>query len=705
MTGDGARAAEGRSGRQGTGAPSPGPPTPTTAPAAAEVRAQRLRAAFERAPVGMAILDLDGRWLEVNARLLELLGRMEAELIGAQYRDVFHPDHHAMLHILLQRLRRRALDAYALEVQLLCRDGTAVWVNLKASRARGPEGAEDYVIMAVEEVAERRAMLEALQTAQRLQEALLCNIPDAAWLKTADGHYLAVNYAFARQCGWTRAEVVGRTDAEIWPADRAARYQAEDARVLETGRSLVVEEAIELPDGTCRWYETVKAPVRDAEGRWIGTVGVRRDITDRKRAQDALRRSEEQLRQVMKLEAVGRLAGGIAHDFNNILTAVGGHATLLLDEIPSGSPLRPGVEEIMRGVDRAASLTRQLLAFSRKQVLQPRVLDLTTVVAETQSMLGRLIGEDIELSTRAEPGLGRVRADPGQIQQVILNLAVNARDAMPGGGVLSIELDNVEVDESMAGQHGGVQPAGRYVRLSVSDTGTGIPEEIKPHIFEPFFTTKAKGTGLGLSTVYGIVKQSGGFIWVYSEPGQGTTFKIYLPRVDAAVEPAVVAQEVAALSGDETILLVEDEAAVRALARQILERKGYRVITAQHGAEALQLARDSAEPVDLLLTDLVMPHMDGRELARQLAAIWPGLRVLFMSGYTGDAIVRRGLFDPDVAFIEKPFTPAALARKVRELLDGRGSSSRAGSRDPLASTCSDSHAPSSPRRPLLQPER
>ncbi|HEX7089334.1 MAG TPA: PAS domain S-box protein [Longimicrobiales bacterium] len=639
-----------------------------------EARAQRLCAAFERAPVGMAILDLDGRWLEVNARLLELLGRTEAELVGATYyRDVVHPDHHAVLQILSQRLRRGALDAYALEARLLCSDGTAVWAYVRASRARGPAGGEDCVIVAVEEVAERRAMLEALQTAQRLQEALLCNIPDAAWLKAADGHYLAVNNAFARACGWAQGEVVGRTDAEIWPADRAARYRAEDARVLETGRPLVVEEAIELPDGTSRWYETVKAPVRDATGRWIGTVGVKRDITDRKRAEEALRRSEEQLRQVLKLEAVGRLAGGIAHDFNNILTAVGGHATLLLDEIPPGSPLRPGVEEIVRGMDRAASLTRQLLAFSRKQALQRRVLDLTTVVAETQSMLSRLIGEDIELRTRAEPGLGRVRADPGQIQQVIVNLAVNARDAMPEGGVLSIELDNADVDESMAGQHGGVQPAGRYVRLSVSDTGTGIPEEIKPHIFEPFFTTKpkGKGTGLGLSTVYGIVKQSGGFIWVYSEPGQGTTFKIYLPRVDAAPEPGVVAQEVAALSGDETILLVEDEAAVRTLARQILERKGYRVITAQHGGEALRVARECADPVDLLLTDLVMPHMDGRELAQQLTAIWPGLRVLFMSGYTGDTIVRRGLFDPDVAFLEKPFTPAALARKVRELLDGR----------------------------------
>jgi len=286
----------------------------------------------------------------------------------------------------------------------------------------------------------------------------------------------------------------------------------------------------------------------------------------------------------LKLEAVGRLAGGIAHDFNNILTAVGGHAALLLDEIPPASPLRPGVEEIVRGVDRAASLTRQLLAFSRKQVLQPRVLDLTKVVAETQSMRGRLIGEDIELCTRAAPGLGRVRADPGQIQQVIVNLAVNARDAMPGGGVLSIELDNVDIDESMAGQHGGVQPAGRYIRLSVSDTGTGIPEEVKPHIFEPFFTTKpkGKGTGLGLSTVYGIAKQSGGFIWVYSEPGQGTTFKIYLPRGEAAAEPSVVAQDVAALSGDETILLEKDEPAVSAIARLNLHMVRYQGLTAQH---------------------------------------------------------------------------------------------------------------------------
>src|SRR5690606_6738766 len=379
-------------------------------------------------------------------------------------------------------------------------------------------------------------------------------------------------------------------------------------------------------------------------------------------------------RQVLKLEAVGRLAGGIAHDFNNILTAVGGHAALLLEEIPPGDPLRADLEEIKRGVDRATSLTRQLLAFSRKQVLKPRVLDLTSVVAETEQMLRRLIGEDIDLRTSAEPGLGRVLADPGQIQQVILNLAVNARDAMPDGGRLSIELANVDVDEEMARRHVPEQPPGRYVRLTVSDTGTGIPHHIQPHIFEPFFTTKekGKGTGLGLSTVYGIVKQSGGFIWVYSEPGQGATFKIYLPRVDAPAEQTPAPQpEVAAHAGEETILLVEDEPAVRDLAQRILRRKGYRVIVASNGREALDLVERQEGPIGLLVTDLIMPQMDGRELAQRLAALRPGLPVLFMSGYTGDTIAQRGVLDPDVAFIEKPFSPEGLARKVREILDAR----------------------------------
>jgi len=634
-------------------------------------RERLLAAAFEQAAIGMAVLGQDWRWLEVNARLLEVLGYDEAELRALAFHDLVHPAHRVAHQVLARRLSRGKLDTYSLEQRLVRKDGTAVWVDLKAVRARAPADDEDHIVIVVEEVGQRREMMEALRTAQQLQEALLCNIPDAAWLKTTDGRYLAVNYAFARSCGWTRAEIVGRTDRDIWPEERAARYHEEDARVLESGQPLVTEECIDAGDGLVRWYETVKAPVRDASGKWIGTVGVRRDITERKQAEEALRRSEEQLRQVLKLEAVGRLAGGIAHDFNNILTAVGGHATLLLDEIRPGDPLRADIEEIKRGVDRAASLTRQLLAFSRKQVLKPRVLDLTSVVAETERMLRRLIGEDIDLRTSAEAGLGRVLADPGQIQQVILNLAVNARDAMPDGGRLSIELDNVDVDEEMGRRHVPVQPPGRYVRLTVSDTGTGIPHAIQPHIFEPFFTTKekGKGTGLGLSTVYGIVKQSGGFIWVYSEPGQGSTFKIYLPRVEAPAEQAPPPPEVAASAGNETILLVEDEPAVRDLAQRILRRKGYRVVTAPNGQEALDFVKRHSGPLDLLVTDLVMPQMDGRELAQRLAALRPGLRVLFMSGYTGDTIAQRGVLDPDVAFIEKPFGPEGLARKVREILD------------------------------------
>jgi PAS domain S-box-containing protein len=383
-------------------------------------------------------------------------------------------------------------------------------------------------------------------------------------------------------------------------------------------------------------------------------------------------RLEAQLVQAQKMEAIGRLAGGVAHDFNNLLTAITGYTSLLLSESGVDDPARADLEEIKKAADRAASLTDQLLAFSRKKMLQPKVLDLNAVVADVERMLRRLIGEDIDLVTLLDPTLGRVKADPGQIQQVVMNLAVNARDAMPQGGQLTLETMNVDLDEAHAQQHVDLQP-GSYVMLAVSDTGVGMDKETQDHLFEPFFTTKeiGKGTGLGLATIYGIVKQSGGGIYVYSEPGQGTTFKIYLPRIEEAVDlPRPDAGRIRLPQGSETVLLVEDEDMVRELARRILQRSGYTVLEARQARDAIAICARHETPIQLLITDVVMPGgMSGRDLAEHLATSRPEMQVLYISGYTDDAIVRHGMLDEGVAFLQKPFTPDALARKVRQVLD------------------------------------
>ena len=400
-------------------------------------------------------------------------------------------------------------------------------------------------------------------------------------------------------------------------------------------------------------------------------VEARKEQAGRERAEDALRRSEEQLRQVQKMEAVGRLAGGVAHDFNNVLSVILSYGEILLADLKPGDPMRSDVEEIRKAASRAAGLTRQLLLFSRQQVMEPKVIDLCEILRSMDKMLQRIVGEDVELVSVDSKAVGRIKADPSHIEQVILNLVVNARDAMPTGGKLTIEASNVDLDEDHALNHLPSKP-GPHVMLAVTDTGTGMDRETQARIFEPFFTTKGtgKGTGLGLSTVFGIVQQAGGSIWVYSEPGKGTTFKMYLPRVEAEVDVLRAQASPATLRGTETVLLVEDEEQVRTIALSILRRQGYNVIPAQNGGEALLVCERHPQPIDLLLTDVVMPHMSGPELAKRLAVTRPRMRVLCMSGYTDDSIVRHGVLDARVAFIQKPITPASLAKKVREVLDG-----------------------------------
>jgi signal transduction histidine kinase len=425
-------------------------------------------------------------------------------------------------------------------------------------------------------------------------------------------------------------------------------------------------------DGTKRYIEASISLVKNPTGQPIGYRGIVRDITERKRAEEENKVLQEQLRQSQKMEAVGRLGGGIAHDFNNLLTIIKGYSQLSLLDLNESDPLWGNIQEIQKATQRATDLTRQLLAFSRRQILDLKVLDLNALLKDLDKMLRRIIGEDIELLTLLAGDLGRVKIDPGQIEQVVLNLAVNARDAMPSGGKLTIETANLELDEKYAETHMGVTP-GHYVRLSVSDTGAGMSQQVKEKIFEPFFTTKekSKGTGLGLSMVYGIVKQSSGNIWVYSEPGHGTTIKIYLPRVEEDLDTLHGRDKTDFLpKGRETVLLVEDEPSVRDLAHRLLNQQGYKVLEAANGEEALRVVQEhNGEEIHLLLTDVVMPQMGGKELAEKLKTLRPDIKVLYTSGYTDDAIVHQGILEHGTYFLQKPFSLKTLSHKVREVLD------------------------------------
>jgi PAS domain S-box-containing protein len=456
----------------------------------------------------------------------------------------------------------------------------------------------------------------------------------------------------------------------IHPEDKKETLEFFDA-AEGTSQNYRVEYRFRTKKGEYRNIQEEGVFLRNEDGKICRLLGIMKDVTERKRAEKALRDSEEQLRQSQKMEAVGRLAGGIAHDLNNLLTGVTGYSDLLSARIDEQDPLHKYILEIQKATHRATTLIRQLLAFSRKQMLQPKVLNLNETVKDIEKMLRRIIGEDIELNTVLDPKLEYVKADPGQMEQVIMNLAVNARDAMPQGGRLTIETTNVDLDETYARLHADSQP-GRYVMLAMSDTGDGMDEEIRSHIFEPFFTTKevGKGTGLGLSTVYGIVKQSDGNIWVYSEPGKGTTFKVYLPQVKKDGKPSKPGPTTTDLQqGSETILVVEDEDIVRQLVQEILQQCGYAVLVARNGEEALSISKRRKEPIHLMVTDVVMPQMNGRELAKRITQLRSGIRVLYISGYSDDFVAHRQALDSRTAFLQKPFTSEALARKVRQVLD------------------------------------
>ena len=604
------------------------------------------------------LVTVDSNVAYANPACVEMFG-YERPLLGVPVSIFFAPGSREQISDFVEKRGVGAAPGLY-EALGLRADGSTFDVEVRVAPIEFDGKAGSQAVL--RDITGRKRMEAGLKESEERYRLLFERNLAGVYRSAADGRLLECNRAFARLLGYASpAEAMAHPD--WWLHERPGEHAEFWDRLRKEGSIANHEGQARRKDGTPIWVIQNVSLLADEDGEEmiLGTVF---DVTER-------RRLEEQLLQSQKMEAVGRLAGGIAHDFNNLLTAIAGYSDLLLAELPGNDSRRESAVEIREAGRRAAGLTQQLLAFSRRQVLEPRVLDLNAVIAGMEKMLRRVIGEDIELTTALDTDLWRTMADPGQIEQAIVNLAVNARDAMPRGGRLTLETANVTLDEKFASAYATVQP-GPHVMLAVSDTGVGMDAALQSRLFEPFFTTKerGKGTGLGLSTTYGIVKQSGGSIWVYSEPGVGTAFKIYLPRSEEPMTkretpPVPLA---AARTGSETVLLVEDEAEVRRLVERLLRMQGYAVIAAASPAEAITAAR-AAGKIDLLVTDVIMPGMNGREMARLLAAERPRMRVLYMSGYTDAAIAQQGILPPGTAFLSKPFTPDVLARKVREVLD------------------------------------
>jgi PAS domain S-box-containing protein len=519
------------------------------------------------------------------------------------------------------------------------------------------------------DITERKQAEDLLRASEERLRLLVEGVQDYAIIMLdPTGKVATWNQAAQRLTGYQAKEIIGQHFACLSTADDVASGLPERILQQAVAQGRYEEEGWRARnDGSRFWGNVVITALLDAAGTLRGFASVSRDLTQHRRAQEL----ENHLRQAQKLEVVGQLAAGVAHDFNNLLTIISGNSADLLGMLPSNDPKREAVKAISEAGERAAGLTRQLLSFSRQAVLETKVLDPNEVVKETEKLLRRIIEEDILLTAVLDPNISRIKVDPVQMAQVLMNLAVNARDAMPQGGKLSIETSDIQLDEAYAAQHSDCQP-GRYVKVAVSDNGCGMTPEVVAHIFEPFFTTKGpgKGTGLGLATVYGIVRQSGGSIDLDTEPGHGTTFKIYLPAVDEPLDPLAHDQSAAKVTGGaETVLVVEDEDDVRAIAVVALQTQGYTVLHAESGEQALRIIEKHQGRIDLLVTDVVMPGMSGRELAEALCLQYPSLKVLYLSGYTDDSVIRHGILQADVALLQKPYTPLSLARKVREVLD------------------------------------
>jgi two-component system, cell cycle sensor histidine kinase and response regulator CckA len=626
----------------------------------------RFRSLIESSSEAIALLDDEGSILYGSPSTKRVLGYEPTFLVGHRVLEFVHPDDHAEVVLRFAEALERPARGVGLRARVQRAEGT--WRVMEGTLTNLIETpGVGAVVNNYRDVTDREEAEEALRQSERRLARAQRVAGLGSWevdLLTEKAEYseemLAIFGIRPERWDGTRRAF----QEAIHPDDQGFVKEAV-ARAMEGGAPLNFDHRLVRPDGSLRVVSLQAEVVRDPAGRPVRLVGTVLDITDRKSV-------EEQLLQSQKMEAVGRLAGGVAHDFNNLLSVIGGYSQIVMNGLLETDPLRPKMTEVLKATDRATALTRQLLAFGRKEVVQPKVLSLNTLVSGMESLLQRLIGEDVDFVTSLGHDLGRVTADAGQIEQVVMNLAINARDAMPKGGKLTLSTENVEMSDDDSRLHVGINP-GPYVMLAVEDAGHGMDAATQARIFEPFFSTKSrdKGTGLGLSTVYGIVKQSGGSIWVESEPGRGSTFKVYLPRVAAEAEPVLDSKAGGrAARGVETILLVEDDEGVRMLAQECLEDCGYTVLCAGGGEQALALARQHDGSIHLMMTDVVMPGMSGPDLARNLGSLRPGLKVLFSSGYPEDAIADHGILGPAIQFIQKPFTLTGLAQKVREVLEG-----------------------------------
>jgi len=613
---------------------------------------------FDAAPDLIAVIAPDYRILRLNLAMAERLNLTPQEAVGRKCYELIHgtgqpPDFcpHARS---MADMREHSIEVFEPRLDGCFLVTTSPLFEINGTLAGSVHVARDITAIKKGE--------EALRSAHAELNQIFETAADGMRIIDADFNVLRVNETFVQLSGVPREEAVGKKCYEVFSDSSCRTPDCPLPRILNGEERIEADVDKKRPDGSAVSCLMTAKPLKRPDGEIVGMVADYKDLTARKRL-------EEQLSHSQKMEAMGRLAGGVAHDFNNLLSAIIGYSELILLKLDQKDPVRRDVEQIHRAGIRAADLTRQLLAFSRKQRLEPRLLDLNAVITDMKKILLRVIGEDIKLTTRLDRNLGLVQADPGQIEQVIMNLAVNARDAMPQGGNLAIETGCTTLSE----ENPSALPPGTYVTLTVSDTGLGMDPETQSHIFEPFFTTKdpGKGTGLGLATVYGVVKQSGGDISVTSAPGQGTTFRIYLPRVEATV--AAFQEELSEASswlGRETVLLVEDEEMVRNLAAEVLKKNGYTVLVVSNPGEALLLAERHPEPIHLVLADVVMPLMNGPELAGRISRLRPKAQVLFMSGYADETLARHGLLEADAACVHKPFTQETLVRKIREILDG-----------------------------------
>ncbi|MCG8589099.1 MAG: PAS domain S-box protein [Proteobacteria bacterium] len=646
----------------------------------AEEATQRLISITQNSSDLILLVSLDGSLLFLNPAGQALLGfESEEEARGASVFDLFMPENAKEMRYHVMPTVHRA-QHWSGELQLQHhRHARTIPTLATLFLVQDPRSLRPLGIAGIfRDISERKHAERALREIEERYRSITENTLDLIAELSDDGSFVYASPNYRQILGYGSEDLLGRDAFSfLHPDDGHAR--SEFRRAFEDQVGTETTYRYRHRDGTYRWLETSARPYVTASGRSM-IIAITRDITARRAAEEALRRSEEQLRQSQKMDAIGRLAGGVAHDFNNLLTAITGYCDLLLEGIDAQDPARDDAEEILRAAERAGTLTRQLLAFSRRQVLQPRVLDLNALLSDVDRMLRRLLGEDVELVTMLDGELWRVKADPGQLEQVVLNLVVNARDAMPDGGRITIQTSNVVVEGSDA-SHPDVPP-GEYAMLAVRDDGVGMDENTSTRIFEPFFTTKpaGRGTGLGLSTVYGIVSQSQGALRVTSHPEAGSTFFIYLPRVGDAVASPDEATAPPRIRGSETILVVEDADSVRSLVRRHLERQGYTVLEARSGVDALRLCRRHEGPIQLLLTDVVLPGLDGREIARRAVELRAHLPVLYMSGFTEDHPSRRSVLDENVVVLEKPFTPATMLRRVRQILDASAAIERVGER-------------------------